>query len=284
MEWAYIALAARILLLGYEKIAVKQVGSGSDGDAATFVYFFSSTLFIIPFLAFAKLPAEWGFMKFLTASSVVYTAAFLLYVKSISIGEVSLVSPLYNFSGFFLLILTWLFLGEPVTLMKAAGIGLLLYGASFLNRRQSLSASFRALFSDRACLMMIVCSFLIAIGRTIDGFVIKSVDPIVYAFGIYAEMTLFLFLIVLANHNVRSAIQLFSARRNIVLVAGAVNSLTYLLLLYAITRIAVSVVEPASMLGMVVTVVLSYVILGEKIAERLVGVIVMIAGAWLLFI
>jgi transporter family protein len=53
-------------------------------------------------------------------------------------------------------------------------------------------------------------------------------------------------------------------------------------MLFAFTKIDVSVAEPASMLGMIATVILARLVFREKIGRRLVAVIVMIAGAWLL--
>jgi transporter family protein len=54
------------------------------------------------------------------------------------------------------------------------------------------------------------------------------------------------------------------------------------LLLFAFTKIAVSVAEPVSMLGMIATVILARLMFKERIGRRLVAVIVMIAGAWFL--
>jgi len=38
------------------------------------------------------------------------------------------------------------------------------------------------------------------------------------------------------------------------------------------------------MLGLIVTVALAYFIFKEKIQERLIGVVIMIAGTWFLFL
>jgi len=77
---------------------------------------------------------------------------------------------------------------------------------------------------------------------------------------------------------------MFKYRLKLGAAAGAVDCYSYLLLMFAITRIEVSVAEPASMLGMIVTVILAHFIFGEKIRKRLLGVVIMIAGAWLLFV
>lgn len=284
MLLAYLALVARILLLGYEKILVKKMGDGSDSAAATFLYFFSSTVFILPMAFFSRPAADLSLVTFVAASSFIYCIAFLFYVRSISIGEVSLVSPLYNFNVIFLLVTAAVFLGEKVTSLKVAGVVALLYGASMLNRQKSVWLALSAMLNDRACQLMLICSFFMAIGRTIDGFFIKSFDPLLYAILIYSFMTVFLFAYASLNGQLSAARELYNARRGVTLAAGAVNAYTYLFLLYAITRIDVSVAEPASMLSMVVTVVLSQFMLGENIKGRLSGVVVIICGAWALFL
>ena len=284
MFWAYLALAGRIILLGYEKILVKQLGEDTESESATLLYFFISTIFFMPCMLWAPQPLNYNFVIYSAASSAIYCLAFLLYVRSLSIGEVSLVSPLYNFNVFFLLLLTAFFLGEKITLLKITGLSVLLYGASFLSRQSGIISSLKAMFKNQACVLMIICSFFMAIGRTIDGFVLKTTDPLVYGFSIYLFMTVFLFFYILYKKKLDKSISLFMSRKSITLKAGAVNAYTYLFLLYAIAKIDVSVAEPASMLSMVVTVFLSKFLLNEDISGRLTGVLIMIAGAWALFL
>jgi len=284
MFWAYLALAGRIILLGYEKILVKQLGEEAESESATFLYFFISMIFFLPCMFWASPPINYDFMIYSAVSSFIYCLAFLFYVRSLSVGEVSLVSPLYNFNVFFLLVLTAVFLGEKITVLKVTGLCVLLYGASFLNRQSGILPSLKAMFKNHACVLMIICSFFMAIGRTIDGFVLKTIDPLVYGFSIYLFMTVFLFFYILYKRKFHKAVALFKSRKIITLKAGAVNAYTYLFLLYAIARIDVSVAEPASMLSMIVTVFLSKLILNEDISGRLTGVLIMIAGAWALFL
>lgn len=284
MLFAYLSLMGRIILLGYERIIVKKLGERADSETTTFLFFAIASIFLLPFIFTIKSPAYYGFLKYTIISSFVYTVAFVLYVKSLSIGEVSLVSPLYNFNIFFLFLLTYFFLHEPFSILKLAGLILLVYGASFLNKQKNIFISLCALFTDRACLLMIGCSVLMAVGRTIDGFVVRDVHPIHYSFSIYVCITLLLFIYVLLTRKFKQAVELLRARTGTAITAGAVNSYSYLFLLFAFTKIDVSIAEPASMLGMIVTVVLAYFIFKEKIKDRLVGVVIMITGAYLLFI
>ncbi|MDD2714957.1 MAG: DMT family transporter [Candidatus Wallbacteria bacterium] len=283
MFGAYLALLGRILLLGWERIVVKSLGEKADSRVVAFHFFGIATLLMLPFVFFTARPSDYYFLIRVCISSLVYSASFSLYVKSLSMADASLVSPLYNFNVFFLLILTTVFLGESLTIYKIAGMSLLVYGASFLSRQRNLLLSLGALFKNRACLMMIVSSCLIAVGRTIDGDTVKSVSPLIYATCLYAGISLVLFLVVVISGRRSEIISLVRENPWTVLAAGAINSYSYLFLLISFTRIDVSVAEPSSMLSMVVTVFLARLIFREEIRERLIGVIIMIIGAWVLF-
>ncbi|HLD30446.1 MAG TPA: DMT family transporter [bacterium] len=284
MTGAYLALLGRIVMLGYERIIVKKLGTGSSSESAAFLFFAIAAVFLFPFVFFVESPEDYGFVKVVLINSVIYSAAFILYVKSLSLGEASLVSPLYNFNVFFLLLLAAVFLGEAFTVLKAAGLILLVYGASYLNRQNNPLLSLRALFKDRACVFMMICSMLIAVGRTIDMTVLKNVHPVVYAFALNAGMGLVIFLYVLLAGRTKSILDLLKAKRNLAAASGLLNAFSYLCLLLALKKMPVSVAEPASMLGMVITVILAHFVFREAIRDRLVGVVVMIFGAWLLFL
>ena len=100
MALAYIVLAARVFVLGYEKIVIKQLGTGADRFAATFLFFVIGTVFLMP-IAIVTSP-ELSFPPVMLLTGAIYAVAFLLYVRALSISEASLVGPLFNFNIFFL--------------------------------------------------------------------------------------------------------------------------------------------------------------------------------------
>lgn len=284
MGFAYFALLGRIFLLGYEKIIVKKLGDNSNSVAATFLFFLTATLFLLPFIFIIKKPENYNFLIYILFSSFVYSIAFVLYVKSLSEADASLVGPLYNFNVFFLLLLTAIFLNEKITIYKIIGLILLIYGASFLNKQQNFYYSLKILFKERATYLMIISSFLIAAGRTIDGFVVQKIAPLNYAFYLYLFITMFLLMFLIVKRNLYYAITLFKEKPKIAFVSGSVNAFSYFMLLIAFTKIDVSVAEPMSMLSMIVTVILAHFIFKENIKNRIIGVFIMIIGAWLLYL
>lgn len=284
MILAYVALLGRIFLLGYERIVVKRLGQHSDSESASFLFFAIALIFLFPLIFFVSVPISFEFLQFVVLSAFVYSIAFVLYVKSLTIGEASLVSPLYNFNVFFLLILTVIFLGESFSIFKIIGLLLLVYGASFLNKQQNIFLSLKSLFKDKAPLLMIISSLLIAIGRTIDGFVVQDVSPIIYAFSVYVGISIFTLIYIIFTRKLKNTLLLLREKPKIAFMAGAVNAFSYLFLLFAFTKIDVSIAEPASMLGMIVTVILAHFAFKEKIGNRLVAVLIMFLGSLLLFL
>lgn len=282
MIWAYLALTGRILMLGYERIVVKQLGQGSDSVGAAFLFFSIATIFLTPVLFFIEMPETWSFLWWVLLAAAIYSNTFVLYVRSLSLGEASLVGPLYNFNVFFLVILTTIFLGENLSFLRILGIALLFYGTSYLNRQRNIFRSFKALFSDKACQLMILCSLLMAFGRTIDGYAVQSVSPFFYSFALYLFISVFLLLFLILKKRTGNMVRLFKEKPVRSSVAAFINAYSYLFLVIAFTKIDVSIAEPASMLSMIVTVILAHFIFGEKIRDRIIGVIIMIMGAWLL--
>jgi len=278
---AYLFLLGRIILLGYEKIVVKKVGTDSNSIVTSFLFFGIAVLFLLPFALFHP-SFDLSALKYGILSGFIYSISFVLYVKSLSIGEASLVGPLYNFNVFFLLILTSIFLKEPFTISKVIGLSLLVYGASFLNRQENLYKSLYSLFKRKDTLFMMGSSFLIAIGRTIDGFVVGKIDPLFYCFFLYLVISVYQFFYILLRKEVKEVFKLLKEKTLLVTIAAGINAYSYMFLLIAFRSIDVSIAEPISMLSMLVTLFLAKNVFKEDIRKRIIGVIIMILGAWIL--
>jgi transporter family protein len=282
-----LALFGRVITLGVERIIVKKMGTNADSFCSTFLFFFLGALFLLPFVPMEG-PTTWVFVPKAMASGLFYSVAFVCYVRSLSLEEASLVSPLYNFNIFFLAIMAFVWVGEPLSVYKCLGLVLLVYGASHLNRpdhmRSTFFCSMRALFHNRGCQFMIAASLLIAVGRVIDKSNIQNAPPVTYCFFLYLIIAAYVCIYVLLQGHLRGIFRLFRERPWTSMASGAINAYSYLFLLLAITEIDVSVAEPISMLGMVVTLFLSKWFLGENIRRRWFGVLLMVCGASVMFI
>lgn len=283
MIWiAILALTGRILILGYERIVFKQAGEEKDTIISTFWLFFLAAVLQIPLLFF--FPATWLDYARAAPSAFIYTVTFSIYVYSLSNYDISLITPFYNFNVFFLLILSIIFLDEEFYWFKLGGIFLLFYGTTYLNKQQNIWESIKAVYSNRGCQLMIICSLLMAIGRIIDRQMINTTPAPVYSFSLYFFMGIYLILYLTIRRQLPETWQTLTSRKKYFIIGGLTNAYSYLLMLVAFLFIEVSVAEPISMLSVIVTIFLSALVFKEDIKHRLIGALIMVIGAGLLLI
>lgn len=279
---AELALTGRIGLLGYERIVFAQAGRDKDTLSTTFFLFSFAALFQLPLLFFTS----WTWIDLIrgSLSGLIYTLTFTLYIYALSHFDVSLMTPLYNFNVFFLLLLSVLFLDETFGWLKIVGLALLIYGLTFLNRQTSLWQSIRAVITHRGCQLMMIVSMFMAVGRVIDRLMIRNSPPLVYSFAIYLFMGIYLFMILLIQRKIPNLRGILRDRPGPILIGGLLNAYSYLLLLLAIQTMEVSVAEPLSMLSGIITILLARVVFHEEIKTRFWGALIMIGGAILVAI
>jgi transporter family protein len=286
MVIALIALSIRIVLLGFERIFLKMMGSNTREDqsiAVTVVFFGFGVIVLLPLAVFPLLNSLDGFIN-AAVSSLFYSVGFVFYSASLRTGDVSLVSPLYNFNLVFILFFSVLFLGESFTLFKILGLILMFFGLSFLERGNNIVTSLKNVFSQKSCQYMVVASLFISCGRIIDGFTVQSANPLVYSFFIYLFVTVYLLTILSMKGRHTEVTEIVKTNPKLSLASGAVNGLSYLALLIAFTGIEVSIADPASALNIFIAMILASKFLNEEIKQRLFAATIIVTGVILLFI
>lgn len=254
-EWLF--LGGRVLLLGYERIVVKELGENSNALAAGFLFFFIGALcffpFIIPELAILQ---DYSFLWFAILSGALIGVADYFYIWSFAREKVSVVAPLYNTNLLFLAFLAILFAGDSFTIFKVLGIAVIFLGAFFLQKNNGAKINF---LKSKPVLAILLSAFLFSVLRVIDSIAFKSLapPPIIYATAVYLSASGVILLFMFFKKEVSQIKKLFLEKPRVSIISGAVNGFSYLFLLFAITRIEISVAEPIAMLSLVVAVVLA---------------------------
>lgn len=278
------SLILRILLLGYERIAFKEAGRDEDSIVAAFLLFAIATIFLLPILLFVDIKILVFPFAFISAS--LYSITFILYVYSLSNYDISLVTPLYNFNIFFLLFLSVIAFDESFTPFKIIGISLLLYGTTYLEKKdQNILDSIKAIIHNKGCQSMIAASLLMAFGRIIDRYMITEFDPALYSIAIYFAISVYLGAVILLQRKISLIKAIFSKKNKMKAFMGGsfANAYAYVFLLIAFISIEVSVAESLSMLSVLVSIALSWLFFKEDIKNRLIGAFIMFLGTLLLF-
>ncbi len=289
---AFLFMSGRILLLGFEKISFKKLGENRAPVATLFVLDILAVLLLAPFAVAEYLTSPYtqgyAFAFIAAGSALVSFMGILLYIRALSEGEVSLVSPVYNFNVFFLLAMSVFFLGESLSLLKLAGMALLVWGSTFLNRGAGFGASLLALWRSKPCMYMIAASFFIAVGRIVDtrmvGMLAHNPPTVGYAIAQCLWSSVFALSLLAFRKRLRSGFSLLRERPLASFAAGATNIYAYICLLFALRGLEISLAEPLSMFGVLISVVLARFFYGEPIRDRLLGASIMVAGAWVMFL
>ena len=152
-----------------------------------------------------------------------------------------------------------------------------LYPGSPRNKLQAIKMSKGSIF-------MIIGSIILAIGRTIDTFAIRTINEIVYAIAINFLIGIYLFVASIGAKKIKDSILIMKAEPKNLILACFVNGWSYVFLLIAIMGFGVTLAEPASLLSVFVTAFLARMFLAEKVKERLFGTSIIVFGALLLFL
>lgn len=284
MSLALWALGGRIVLLGLERILLKALTTDRDPVATAALFFGIGAVTLVPIAAVmhGPLPTDASLFIRPLAAIGIYAVAFALYVAALKAGDATIVAPLYHGNGFFILLLAVLFLGETLTVPKILGLLLIVGGAGLLEAEKGIPSP-RRLLARTDARLMIASAALLAIGRVIDKGALTHFDPYTYAlitnFGIAATLIVYL-----AVRGRLRGLGVAFERPTLTLATGAVNGVSYLMLLLALTQLDVSVAEPASGLSLLVTAALARIFFGEKLGWRLAGGIILLGGVWLLFV
>ncbi|PWI48200.1 hypothetical protein CEE45_07785 [Candidatus Heimdallarchaeota archaeon B3_Heim] len=281
-----LALVVRIILLGFERIFLKLLGKDSIEDkslAITTVFFGFGAVSLFPFAIMHIKISE--MIIFPIMSSIFYSFAFWMYTASLKEGDISLVTPLYNFNLIFLLLFSTILLGEEITLMKLIGVVSIFIGLSYLQKGSSFKNSLKQVFTNTSAQLMVSASLLMAIGRIIDGFAATdNFTPEVYAFLIYLLITIILFTILIFKGQVIEPYHVIKTNPSISVVSGLTNAYSYLVLIVAFNYLDVSIVEPIGALNIFFAMVLARILFKEDIRQRLFAASLIVLGVFFLFL
>lgn len=135
MTWLVFALLSAVTaaLVGiFGKIGLQAV----DANAATAVRAIIMAIFLVAVVAFQgnlgklhTLVADKKTLLFVTLSGVAGAASWLFYFLALKYGKVSQVAPVDKLSVVIATIAAVVILGEKISLMNAAGVGLIAIGA-----------------------------------------------------------------------------------------------------------------------------------------------------------
>lgn len=196
MQWFILALIASILW-AVVVIVDKFILTHYIKDAVSYQVFLTLTMlpFLISLLPFTSHNTNSSTPTILPVIiillGVTMGLVYVLYNKALMIEEVSRVTPLFYLSPLFVLLFSFMFIGEGLSLRRYVGIGLMVFSAISVSvslrrrnrdsRRQSHSHSLHIVLSP-ALLMILVLDIMNAGKDVISKLILSHLDYLSYLF------------------------------------------------------------------------------------------------------
>ncbi len=202
-------------------------------------------------------------------------------------GDLSLVYPLARGTAPVLVpVLAALFLGERLSGLAVAGIGMVVVGTVAIHTRQLGWPSVRAIadvLGQLGTRYALATGLVIAAYSALDKYGVTLVTPVLYAYLLFAGLTVLLLPVVLQRRS--ALVQEWQARRRSIVVVGLLAPVSYGLVLLALTLAPVSYVAAAREISVVLAALLGALVLHEGYGrQRLLGSAAIAAGLMLLVI
>jgi uncharacterized membrane protein len=222
-----------------------------------------------------------NFWWILLADGALNAVASFYYIRAFKEADASLVAPLMLLTPIFMLVTSPLMLGETVTPLGALGILLAVIGSYQLGKDETQARffeAFRSLARNRGVRSMLVTVSIWSVTSNLDKMGVTASTPLLWSVSISSFVAFYSCLFWLFRKNNSSK---FSWQ---IVMPGVGQASQALLQNTALTLILAPYVISIKRTSAVFTVILSALLLREKIHTRLHGTLILTAGTVLMIL
>ncbi len=282
MDWVSLSLASAFFLATSDALAKRAVQNENEYLVAWFRLLFTLPALVITILLvpFPKLDRDF-YLSFFIALPV-ELVTIILYIKALKLSPLSLSVPFLALTPVFLVSVSYLVLGEKVSLSGSVGILLIATGGYILNidkRRKDCFEPIRLIFREKGAMLMIGVALLYSVTSSLGKVAIMHSSPLFFGASYFIAL------------NIAFAPIALWKRRNILgdfVRKGKFISLFFPGMFYALMIIthmeAMKLTKVAYMISVKRTSLLMSVLYGyfllqeENIRSRFLGALLMFAG------
>jgi len=242
---------------------------------------------LLPLLFIIEIPELNGsFYQALFFGGVLNGISLLLYMRAIRLSPLSITIPMITFTPLFLLATSPIMLGEFPSAIGIFGVLLIVFGSYMLNikrRGKGFLEPFRALLEEPGPRLMLLVAFIWSITSNIDKIGVQNSSPIFWSIAMTCFLAVALFPVMLrfSDHSRQKIV----SQSKPLIALGVFHALTFITQMIAINFILVAYVISIKRGSAVLSVVWGHLFFDEKgLRERLVGVIIMVGGVFLIML
>jgi transporter family protein len=108
-------------------------------------------------------------------------AAYFFYLKAVTVNDLSVIGPLDNLRPLLVILLSFVILGQPPTLVLILATLLIVAGAFVIQQQKSLKATLKYFIHERRSQLILVSTALFALQGILDKLTLHYISPVTYA-------------------------------------------------------------------------------------------------------
>jgi len=278
-SWVWLSLVAAFTLATSDALTKRALAFHDEYVVAWLRLVFSLPLLLIIFLFIPVPKLDKEFYTAFALSLPLEIASIILYIKALRLSPLSLTLPFLALTPVFLIIVSFIMLGERVSFAGVMGILFISAGSYTLNIskiKEGIFAPLRAITKEKGSVLMIAVALIYSFTSSLGKMAIKHSSPLFFGITYYAALAILFTPIVLYK---RKSGKIEGRTILAVTLPGIFYSLMVISHMIAISLAYVAYVITIKRMSLIIGVLYGYFFFKEKnIGERLFGAMLMFIG------
>jgi drug/metabolite transporter (DMT)-like permease len=280
--WVVLALISAFALATSDALAKKSLRTGGEYTVAWLRLVFTLPLLVCSWLLVPTPALDRTFYAAFMTALPIELFTIVLFFKALKASPLSLTLPFLALTPVVLIAVSYVMLGERVSLQGGTGIVLIAAGSYTLNireLRQGILGPFRAIGRERGSVMMIIVALCYSLTSTLGKTAIEHSSPLFFGITYYIALAV-------CFTPIAAFLDRESFRRigeggeiRVLVLAGLFNAVMVVTHMWAIKLAKVAYMISVKRVSLLIGVAYGHLFFREReIGARMTGAVLMFAG------
>lgn len=280
--WVFLALISAFTLATSDALTKKALAQTNEYLVAWFRLLFSIPLLLL-FWIFVPVPKlDMQFYKAFAFALPLEIIALVLYIKALRISPLSLTLPFLSLTPVFLILSSYLILGERVSFQGSIGIIFITAGGYTLNLhelRRGISEPFKAITREKGSILMIGVALIYSITSSLGKMAIEHSSALFFGITYFIAVTVIFAPLALWMGRTEKKTFISEKQFKGLMLPGIFYSIMIISHMVAISLTKVAYMISVKRTSLMIGIIYGYLLFKEKnIRERISGAVLMFIG------
>jgi len=282
MDWVILSLASAFFLATSDALAKKAVQDENEYLVAWFRLLFTLPVLVITILFIPWPSLDRDFYRAFIIALPVELITIVLYMKALKLSPLGMTLPFLALTPVFLISVSYLLLGEEVSLAGAGGILLIAAGGYILNIHTLGKGRWepvRSILREKGALMMIGVAFLYSITSSLGKIAITHSSPLFFGTSYFIALNIAFLPVALLKGRGTAKEFIRAGKYKRLFYPGVFYALMVVTHMEAMSMTKVAYMISVKRTSLLMGVIYGYFLFQEKhMKGRFIGALLMFAG------